>query len=170
MHLCEGIQKREFLVGVSRVVGERMGTMEYQSETLCVIQQNFLFHIPSSFHSLIFSINYKSKPSGKVGMLLQKWLFWDVKESTSSPLLSGCWKDISQYQGFLPGRHILEVGIEGALPFSQIPSLKRQLNWKAFPAQTRDSGQNKNCGAGCFLNQTSLLVLEGFIHYYLHRM
>lgn len=32
MHLCRGIQKREFLVGVSRVGGERMSSMEYQSE------------------------------------------------------------------------------------------------------------------------------------------
>lgn len=57
MHLCKGIQKREFLVGVSRVGGERMGTMEYQSEGLSVIQQKLLFfHIPSSFHSFTFSI------------------------------------------------------------------------------------------------------------------
>lgn len=61
-----------------------MGTMEYQSEVLCVIQQNSLFYIPSSFHSLTFSIRIIS-PSllVKLGMLLTfitKIIFWDVKK------------------------------------------------------------------------------------------
>lgn len=70
MHLCRRIQKREFSVGVLKVGGEEWDNMEYQSEVLCVIQQNTLFHIPNNFHSLTFSIRIQSKSFGKLGMLL----------------------------------------------------------------------------------------------------
>lgn len=56
MPLCRRIQKREFSVGVLKAGGEEWNNMEYQSEVLCVIQQNALFHIPDNFHSLTFSI------------------------------------------------------------------------------------------------------------------
>lgn len=56
MHLCRRIQKREFSVRVLKAGGEEWDNMEYQSEVLCVIQQNSLFHIPNNFHSFTFSI------------------------------------------------------------------------------------------------------------------
>uniref|UniRef100_A0A2I3HWU9 MAX gene-associated protein n=1 Tax=Nomascus leucogenys TaxID=61853 RepID=A0A2I3HWU9_NOMLE len=57
--------------------------------------------------------------------------------------------------------------IEGALPLPQITSLKRQQKLSPRPETV---AKIKNHGAGNFSNQTSLLVLEGFIHFYLHRM
>lgn len=40
---------------------------------------------------------------------------------------------------------------------------------KSIPSRDQRLAKIKNCGAGYFPKQTSLLVLEGFIHY-LHRM
>lgn len=53
MHLCRRIQKREFSIDVLKVGEEEWDNMEYQSEVLCVIQQNPLLSqitsIPSHF-------------------------------------------------------------------------------------------------------------------------
>lgn len=67
--------------------------MEYQSEGLRVIHQDVLFfHVPSSFHSLTFSIRITIPSLLLVGMLLTfiTNYFEVLKKNTSSPLLSGC--------------------------------------------------------------------------------